>query len=115
VEVKASLGGAVATGGAVGVRVTRGPGETLDSRVAALEANLAELDRVTEGRFGEMNERLTTAEQRAAEVRAYIDEMRQAQEEARREELRGSMPWQWMGTGLFAVGALLGMWTNLAC
>jgi hypothetical protein len=110
------LDAALSTEAAVRLRVKRGAADaTVESRLAALEANLAELDQATEHRFADMEERLTAAHQRADEVRAYIDEIRRDQEDARREDLRASIPRQWRGTLLFAIGALLGMWANLAC
>jgi hypothetical protein len=101
--------------GSARARVRRGPGETLETRIAVLEANLDELDRDTSARFTDMEQRLTAAHQRVDEIRGYVDQLRRDQEEAEREELQRSIPWQWVGTGLFALGALLGMWANLAC
>jgi hypothetical protein len=88
---------------------------TLEQRVIALESNLAAMDTETEKRLAELDQRLTKAHQRADEAHAYADQLRQQHAQERREELRQTMPWQWVGTGLFAVGALLAMWASLAC
>ena len=83
--------------------------------MAALEANLDELDRETQESFKTVDARLGNTERGVDESRRALHQLRTDQEEAEREELRRSIPWQWLGTGLFAVGALLGMWANLAC
>jgi hypothetical protein len=88
---------------------------TVEARLAALEANLAELEKDTESRFADVEQRLTEANRRADEARAHADRLRQELEQARRDELRQTMPWQWIGTGLFALGALLAMCGSLAC
>jgi hypothetical protein len=111
------VSGTVAAGSGVSVRATvrRGPGQTLEERVAALEANLTAVDQETAERFSDMEQRLTTAHHRVDEVRGYVDQLRREQDEARHEELRQTMPWQWVGTGLFAAGTLLAMWSDLNC
>jgi hypothetical protein len=58
---------------------------------------------------------LGNAERRADELRVAMEQMRREQKDAEREELRRTVPLQWVGAGLFAAGALLGMWANLAC
>jgi hypothetical protein len=115
VDVKATLHGSIDVEGALRLRVKRGPGDTLESRVAALEANLDELDRETQESFKTVDARLGNTERAVDESRQALQQLRIDQEEAEREELRRSIPWQWLGTGLFAIGALLGMWANLAC
>ena len=111
-----SLGSAVEVDSALRLRVRRGASDdTLDARVRALEANLAELEKDTDARFAELDHHLAEAHRRADEVRAHVDQLHRELEAARREELRETLPWQWIGTGLFAVGALLAMWSDLAC
>ena len=83
--------------------------------MAALEANLTAVDQETAERFSDMEQRLTTAHHRVDEVRGYVDQLRREQDEARHEELRQTMPWQWVGTGLFAAETLLAMWSDLNC
>jgi hypothetical protein len=80
--------------------------ETLDARVKALEANLAELDRKTDERFGDMEQRLSTAHERVDALRADMEKIQREADEARREELRESVTLQWWGTGLFVLGVV---------
>jgi hypothetical protein len=114
------VGGAAATadtaGGADLATVTRfGPRDTLDTRVEALEARLRALEAEQADRWSEADERISAVHVRIDEARADLDTQIRHEEQERKEVMRESMRLQWVGSGLFAVGALLGMWVNFSC
>ena len=67
-----SGGGAVATGGEVTAREQGGPGETVESRLNALEANLTALKRQTQGRFEQYERRQDRLQQRISDGQAEL-------------------------------------------
>ncbi len=90
----------------------QGSGDTLDERVAALEANLGTFER-------EVDERHRDVEGRVADVRSGLDELqaelaqdRREAEDERRDTLRASVAVQAWGTFLFVVGAVLSVVGN---
>jgi hypothetical protein len=114
-EVSVGLAGTAEVAGRLRIHRGTGPDATLEARVVALEANVKEMDEYLQTRLVEIDQQLDKVRESADEVRAYVDQLRQEQDQARREELRETLPWQWIGTGLFAIGALLAMWSDLAC
>ena len=96
--------------------VTRfGTRDTLDTRIEALEASLRALEDEQADRWSKADERFTAVQARIDEVRTDLDAEIKQEEHERKEVMRESMRLQWVGCGLFALGALLGMWVNLAC
>ena len=106
------VGGATATTDtAVGAELAM----TLDQRVEALEANLRALEDEQADRWSKADERFTAVHVRIDEVRTDLDTQIRQEEHERKEVMRESMRLQWIGSGLFALGALLGMWVNFGC
>ncbi len=91
------------------------PRDTLDTRVATLEANLQALEDQQSDRWSKADERFTAVHDRIDEVRTDLDSQIRQEERERKEVMRESMRLQWVGSGLFALGALLGMWVNFTC
>jgi hypothetical protein len=113
VELKGAMSASFSMRGRGTVR--RPPGNTMEERVAALEANFGHLERDMQGYVAELREQAREAEARVTELRVHMDQLEHEREQARHRDLRETLPWQWIGTGLFAVGALLAMWGSLAC
>jgi hypothetical protein len=116
VEVGGAAAAADTAGGAELAMATRfGTRDTLDTRVEALEANLRALEDEQADRWSKADERFTAVHVRIDEVRTDLDTQIREEEHERKEVMRESMRLQWVGSGLFALGALLGMWVNFAC
>jgi hypothetical protein len=110
-------GGAIAGGGRLTARaeVRRGPGETVDSRLAALEANFAALEQETRDRFHQQAQRQDRLQVMIGEAQAELQRQQDEREGERRERLRESTTTQWKGTALFFVGAVLAGIANGVC
>jgi hypothetical protein len=89
--------------------------DALDERVEALEASLRALEDEQANRWSKVDERFTSVHVRIDEVRTDLDTQIREEEHERKEVMRESMRLQWVGSGLFALGALLGMWVNFGC
>jgi hypothetical protein len=114
------VGGAAATtDNAVGAELAMfrrfGRRDTLDQRVEALEANLRALEDEQAERWSKAGERFAAVHVRIDEVRTDLDTQIRQEEHERKEVMRESIRLQWVGSGLFALGALLGMWVNFGC
>jgi hypothetical protein len=95
--------------------VRRGPGETVDARLDALEHNVAALDRETSERFGQHQRQLRDLRRSVGVVKAELRRQQQERESEQRGQLRESMTLQWWGTGLFLIGAVLAGVANGVC
>jgi hypothetical protein len=91
------------------------PGETVESRLDALEQNFASLDRETQARFKRQEKEQGDLQRKIREARAELERQQQEREGERREQLRESMTLQWWGTGLFFIGAVLAGVASGAC
>ena len=91
------------------------PGETVDSRLDALEKNFAGLERETQGRFERHEKEQADLRRLISETRAEVRRQQEEREGERREELRESMTLQWWGTGVFFIGAVLAGVANGVC
>jgi len=89
----------------------RGAGESADSRVDALEANLAALEQEVQTRAQQQDRMQAVIEEAQAELQRHLDES----EDHQRERLRESTTTQWEGTALFFVGAVLAGIANGVC
>jgi hypothetical protein len=107
--------GGLATGFGGSGRGRLGPGSSIESRLDALERNQAALDDELDERFRLQDERRAELQQsiRALEVRLQQDQ--DAREDERLTQLRESMAFQWIGTLLFLVGAVLAGVANGVC
>lgn len=101
------LGEAVSIEDALGGRVWRGGGETVEQRLTALEADVETLRKQADERHADLEQRLTTQAQRMDALRADLERQHTEREAERREQLRESITLQWWGTGLFVIGAVL--------
>jgi hypothetical protein len=104
-----------AVGAAAATLPRFGPRDTVENRIEALEASLRALEDEQADRWSQADERLTAVHDRIDEVRTDLDTQIREEEHERKEVMRESMRLQWVGSGLFALGALLGMWVNFAC
>jgi hypothetical protein len=107
--------GEVNIAGELATKVRRAPGETVDSRLAALEANLAALEQETQTRFERHERQQDKLQQRISDAQAELQRQQQERDGERREQLRESMTLQWWGTGLFFIGAVLAGIANGVC
>lgn len=96
----------------VRARVRRSPGETLDERVAALEANLGHLTGELDERTQEADQNFRKIEQGQRELRADLDRTQRERDEQRKGFLRGSIKLQVWATGLFILGVALSVAGN---
>jgi hypothetical protein len=103
-----ALGGVVVMG-------RQPPGDSVESRLHALEQNFAALDRETQARFQRHEQEQGDLRRKVTETRAELERQQQEREGERREELRETMTLQWWGTGLFFVGAVLAGVANGVC
>lgn len=88
-------------------RARQGPGDTLESRLEALEKNQRRLETEIDEQnatFGGDIEKLSA---KLGAVQKALDEERRRSEDERRAALRTSVTLQACGTGLFVVGAVL--------
>jgi TolA-binding protein len=108
-SVSIEAGGEVATAGEVSA--VRGAGESVDSRVDALKANLAALEQEVQTRAQQQDRMQAVIEEAQAELQRHLDES----EDHQRERLRESTTTQWEGTALFFVGAVLAGIANGVC
>jgi hypothetical protein len=93
------------------VSAVRGAGESVDSRVDALTANLAALEQEMQTRAQQQDRMQAVIEEAQAELQRHLDES----EGQQRERLRESTTTQWEGTALFFVGAVLAGVANGVC
>jgi hypothetical protein len=115
-EVGGAATGADTAAGADLAMVTRfSPRDALDQRVEALEASLRALEDEQADRWSKADALFTAVHVRIDEVRTDLDTEIKQEEHERKEVMRESIRLQWVGSGLFALGALLGMWVNFAC
>jgi hypothetical protein len=110
-----SLAAELGVAGRLTTRVRRGPGETMESRLAALEANFASLDQETDARFEEQAQRQARLREMVSETQTELERQQQERESEQRERLREAMTMQWWGTGLFFIGAVLAGVANGVC
>jgi hypothetical protein len=108
IEHDRAIGGAVVMG-------RQPPGETVESRLHALEENFAALDRETHARFQRQEKEQADLERLVTETRAELERQQQEREGEEREQLREEMTLQWWGTGLFFLGAVLAGVANGVC
>ena len=101
---------AIEAAGEVGSAVG-GAGESVDSRVDALTANLAALEQEMQTRAQQQDRMQAVIEEAQAELQRHLDES----EGHQRERLRESTTTQWEGTALFFVGAVLAGVANGVC
>jgi hypothetical protein len=101
--------------GGVVVMGRKPPGETVESRLDALEENFAALDRVTQARFERQEKEQGDLRRIVTETRAELERQQEERENEQREQLHESMTLQWWGTGLFFVGAVLAGVANAVC
>jgi hypothetical protein len=101
--------------GGVSTRIQPGADATLEQRVGALEHNLQQLDAQAARQTDEQNERHAKLAGRVSKMDRELREQQGERERERREQLRESIAWQWMGTGLFLIGAILAGVANGAC
>jgi hypothetical protein len=106
-EVGTVLGGSV--------RMHAAPGAPIEQRLGALERNFAALDKDTTERFRQHDERHGQLQQRIDSLDAELRGEQAERERERREQLRESMAFQWWGTGLFFIGAVMAGAANGVC
>lgn len=114
VTVTAEAGGAIAIGGnarAEGV-ARRGPGDTLDERVEAIEENIGRLEAEMNRRQTRLVAEIKDVREKQTMMRSELDQERQAKEEERKAALRTSVTLQAWGTGLFVLGTVLSILGN---
>lgn len=113
-EASASLSG-VGTLRAEGV-ARRGPGKTLDERVAALEENFRRLEDETGQRQRRLAGEVEEVRRKLDQTRDELEQERREKEEERKAALRASVTLQATGTGLFVLGAILSvLGSTLTC
>ena len=83
--------------------------------MAALEANLAAIDEETTDRFERQDDHHGQLREHISALTTELWGEQEALGHERREQLRESMAWQWIGTGLFLIGAILAGVANGAC
>jgi hypothetical protein len=97
------------------VRKSAAPNAPIEQRLSALEHNVAALDEETGRQFRARDERQGQLQKQINSLGAELRGQHDERERERREQLRESMAWQWIGTGLFLLGAILAGVANGAC
>lgn len=108
-------GAAVLTAeGALGVRarVRRGPGDTLETRIEAMEKNLHHLETEIDHQNAIFGGDIEELSKKLNETRAELAEERRRSDEERKASLRTSVALQAWGTGLFVFGTILSVLGN---
>ncbi|HEY5709352.1 MAG TPA: hypothetical protein VIS51_08145 [Solirubrobacterales bacterium] len=103
------MGAAIAGGGTVSAELTaryRIEG-SMEDRVEALEKNLERLEKEVTQERRKLRGEIREVRQKLDELGAQVGQERQQAEEERKEALKSSLAFQWTGTGLFVVGAVL--------
>ncbi len=90
----------------------RGPGETLDERVEALEENLGRLESEIDRRGARLAKDIEEVREGLSRMRTELDQERRQKEEEGKTSLRASVTLQAWGTALFVVGAILSVLGN---
>jgi len=115
VEIAVPAATARAEGSPVTLRWGEAPDDTLDSRVDVLERQVAALDRAAVERDAAVNQRVSAMSTRVDQLRADVDREMARRDEEHREQLREDVTLQWVGTGLFFLGAVLNGVFNSTC
>jgi hypothetical protein len=113
VTLRAAGGRATARGGIA--RAGAGRGTTVESRLDALERNQAALDEEIDARFRQQDDRRAALQQSIRAMEAQLRREQDAREDERLTRLRESVAYQWIGTVLFFVGAVLAGVANGVC
>ena len=103
------MGGAATGRGTVSAELTaryRIEG-SMDDRVEALEKNLERLENEVTQERRKLRTEIREVRQKLDELHARVEQERQQADEERKEVLKSSLAFQWTGTGLFVVGAIL--------
>jgi hypothetical protein len=93
-------------------RVRRDPGDTLETRIEAVEKNLHHLEAEIDHQNAIFGGDIEELSQRLIETRSELAQERRRSEEERKASLRTSVALQAWGTGLFVLGAILSVLGN---
>ena len=80
---------------------------SMEDRVEALEKNLERLEQEVTQKRRKFRGEIREVRQKLDELREQVEQERQQAEEERTEALKSSLAFQWTGTGLFVIGAVL--------
>jgi predicted RNase H-like nuclease (RuvC/YqgF family) len=80
---------------------------SMEDRVEALAKNLERLDKEVTQERRKLRGEIREVRQKLDELRAQVEREHEQIEEERKEALKSSLAFQWTGTGLFVVGAVL--------
>jgi predicted RNase H-like nuclease (RuvC/YqgF family) len=80
---------------------------SMEDRVEALAKNLERLEKEVTQERRKLRGEIREVRQKLDELRAQVERERPQIEEERKEALKSSLAFQWTGTGLFVVGAVL--------
>lgn len=91
----------------LGPSVRHRPGDSIEERVSALEQSLRHLEDEVSGHRKSLEAQIRKVREELNGLRTQVEQERQQAEEERKEALKSSLAFQWIGTGLFVIGAVL--------